>query len=106
MTSGAQCSSWALSSHPLQSATAAASDNGRSAATVEALVGSGSAAVNAFTARAMDQDVLPVLLTLRAVHPGVGVSFFAWPGVEFTADGARWTSICWCRTGRGSGATR
>jgi hypothetical protein len=35
-------------------------------------------------ARAMDQDVLPVLLTLRAVRPAPEQPklFFAWPGVE------------------------
>jgi hypothetical protein len=39
-------------------------------------------------ARAMDQDVLPVLLTLRALRPEGGPTelFFAWPGVEFTRD--------------------
>ena len=39
-------------------------------------------------ARAMDQDVLPVLLTLRALRPLATPSglFFAWPGVEFTRD--------------------
>jgi hypothetical protein len=36
-------------------------------------------------ARAMDQDLLPVLLTLRAMRPPPGASelFFAWPGLEF-----------------------
>jgi hypothetical protein len=35
-------------------------------------------------ARIMDQDILPVLLTLRATRPPAGGSdfFFAWPGVE------------------------
>ncbi|MHB8696187.1 MAG: hypothetical protein ACYDHH_33665, partial [Solirubrobacteraceae bacterium] len=41
-------------------------------------------------ARAVDQDVLPVLLTLRAARPPVDHPdlFFAWPGVEVTKDGA------------------
>lgn len=40
-------------------------------------------------ARAMDQDVLPVLLTLRALRPPDSAAlFFAWPGVELAADGA------------------
>ena len=43
--------------------------------------------LDGLTARAMDQDVLPVRPTLRAVHPGTGQPFFAWLGVEFTADG-------------------
>lgn len=35
-------------------------------------------------ARIMDQDILPVLLTLRATRPPAGSTelFFAWPGVE------------------------
>jgi hypothetical protein len=41
-------------------------------------------------ARAMDQDVLPVLLTMRALRPPPEQSslFFAWPGVELARDGA------------------
>lgn len=41
-------------------------------------------------ARAMDQDVLPVLLTLRALRPppDSAALFFAWPGAELAADGA------------------
>jgi hypothetical protein len=40
-------------------------------------------------ARAVDQDVLPVLLTLRAVRPPAEQSelFFAWPGVEVAKEG-------------------
>jgi hypothetical protein len=40
-------------------------------------------------ARAMDQDVLPVLLALRALRPERGLTelFFAWPGVKFTREG-------------------
>jgi hypothetical protein len=42
-------------------------------------------------ARAMDQDVLPVLLTLRAVRPPAEqpTLFFAWPGVEVTAGAGK-----------------
>jgi ribosomal protein S27E len=42
-------------------------------------------------ARALDQDVLPVLLTMRAVRPPVDhpTLFFAWPGVEVTTGMAK-----------------
>lgn len=42
-------------------------------------------------ARAMDQDVLPVLLTLRALRPPHQSPdlFFAWPGIEFADDQGR-----------------
>ena len=45
-------------------------------------------------ARAMDQDVLPALLTLRAVKPPPNHAglFFAWPGVE-VADAGKPTDI-------------
>ena len=41
-------------------------------------------------ARIMDQDILPVLLTLRALrpHPRRADLFFAWPGVELQLDSA------------------
>jgi hypothetical protein len=41
-------------------------------------------------ARAMDQDVVPVLLALRALWPPVAgqALFFAWPGVELTTEAA------------------
>ncbi|HSZ12869.1 MAG TPA: hypothetical protein VK790_02420 [Solirubrobacteraceae bacterium] len=40
--------------------------------------------LDGLTARVMDQDILPVLLTLRAVRPAPQQAdqFFAWPGVE------------------------
>lgn len=38
-------------------------------------------------ARVMDQDLLPVLLALRAMDKRLSaVHFFAWPGVQFTGD--------------------
>jgi hypothetical protein len=42
-------------------------------------------------ARAMDQDVLPMLLRLRAVRPTLQPDelLFAWPGVEFDAGDGR-----------------
>jgi hypothetical protein len=46
-------------------------------------------------ARVMDQDILPVLLTMRAVRPALTNAgmFFAWPGVELAVDGDRPTDI-------------
>lgn len=39
-------------------------------------------------ARAMDQDLVPVLLALRVLrHRAAGRLFFAWPGVEFSRGG-------------------
>jgi hypothetical protein len=40
-------------------------------------------------ARIMDQDILPVLLTVRATRPPTGGTelFFAWPGVEVSKGG-------------------
>lgn len=46
--------------------------------------------LDGLTARAMDQDLLPVLLAMRALRTRFEGSWFsAWPGVEFACDGRR-----------------